>query len=387
MKKLDGLFDIVVDKRMLMVGYEQTQSGPRKQRPSAIAFKLVRFSRLKRLHESLRAQTYRPSEYVCFKVYEPKVRDVAAPATVDKVIQYSAHIVLEAAFHDVMIPTAYACRASGDRKRKYEEVFTACGVHALHKRPYGLYGQHEAATWLRDTMREMPGGWMVTIDCRKFFYSIDRELLKKLLRKRVADERFLWLLDTIIDSSPTGARGIPLGSATSQNFANIYLNELDQYSVRFLKVRKFMRYQDDIFAAFPTREGAKGFLGLAKAFLAERLHLQINESKTKISPVKNGVTGLGYVIKPTHTLLKDQITQRFKRKKKRMMARLAALPQARRARYRDEALRPVFGSFLGVLRWCNGYHLARKLLGGLNYVKVEDKNHRYGHPRPRKERR
>lgn len=386
MRKLDGLFDIAVDKRMLAVGYEQTQVGSRKHRPSAIAFKLVRFARLNRLRLSIEGLTYSPSRYICFKVHEPKVRDVAAPATPDKVIQYSAHIVLEAAYHDLMIPTAFACRASGDRKRKYEKVFEACGVHKLHSRPYGLYGQHEAFQYLQDIIKSLPDGWLVKIDCKHFFYNIDREILKCLLRKRIADKRFLWLLDTVIDSSPTGERGIPLGSATSQNFANIYLNELDQYTVRYLKVKKYMRYQDDTFAGFPTREEARVFLEKATRFLTERLHLPINEAKTKISPARNGLTGLGYVIRPTHALLKDQIIKRFKKKRKRMMARLAALPQRRRARYRDEALRPVIGSFLGVLRWCNGYHLAKRLFGDLRYIKVEDKNHLYGH-RPRKEKR
>lgn len=387
MRKIDGLFDKVTDPRMLMLGYEQTQDGDRKRRPTAITFRLMRFHRLEQIRSSLTNGTYRPGRYVTFEVREPKKRAVSAPMLPDKIVQYGVHLLLEAVYHDVFIPTSFACRG-GERKPSVEKVITDLGLHDLHTRPYGDYGQHVAYKKLQSYLREVPDGWVAWVDCKKFFYTVDRDLVKKLLRKRIADERFLRLCDTIIDSSPTGERGLPLGNSTSQNFANILLNELDQYVVRFLKAKRYMRYQDDIFAVFATKQEAKEYLDKVRACLVERLHLSPNPTKTKISPVKNGITALGFKIKATHAKLKKQTTQRETRKLNPMFKTLAALPSDRREDYRDEKIRPVIGSFLGMLRWCNGYGYAKKKFGHLNYVKIEDKRYFYGRKfRPRKENR
>lgn len=370
---------------MLLLGYEQTQINDRKERPVAVEYKLMRFHRLEQLRRSLIDKTYRPGAYVTFEVREPKRRLVSAPMLPDKIVQYGAHVLLEASFHDVFLPTSFACRG-GQRKASTEKVLTELGVHRIHRRPYRHYGQHAASKHLQAMMLEVPKGWVAWIDCKDFFYSVDREMLKRLIRKRIGDERFLWLLDTIIDSSPTGERGLPLGNATSQNFANTILNELDQYSVRFLHVKRYMRYNDDVFATFASREEAKEFLRLARAFLRDRLHLTPHPRKSKISPVANGITALGFKTWPTHSFVKDQTLRRANHKLKMMFRVMAKLPAREIRPYRDKKVVPVIGSELGMLRWSNGYGYARKKFGHLNYIRIEDKRYYYGRkPRPRKE--
>ena len=136
--------------------------------------------------------------------------------------------------------------------------------------------------------------WILKMDVSKFFYSINRDILKQILRKKINDEKFLRLLDMIIDSSPEGEKGIPLGNVTSQDFANIYLNELDQYAKRFLGLKYYVRYMDDIIVVLPTKEEAQRAKESLTAFLNERLDLQTNE-KTKIFPVDQGVNAYGFM--------------------------------------------------------------------------------------------
>ena len=148
---------------------------------------------------------------------------------------------------------------------------------------------------------------VIKIDARKFFYSIDRDLLKKILAKRFKKLkkkrpdmygdllRFYRLLCKVIDSSPEGERGIPLGNVSSQDFANIYLNELDQFCVRFLGAKLYTRYMDDIVIVAPSKEIAREWLAKIKEFLRARLHLDTNK-KTKVFYMRQGVNAYGFKI-------------------------------------------------------------------------------------------
>ncbi|HEX2938343.1 MAG TPA: RNA-directed DNA polymerase [Ruminiclostridium sp.] len=167
------------------------------------------------------------------------------------------------------------------------------------------------------------GGWIVKLDVKKFFYSIDRDILKQLLRKRIKDNRFLRLLNLIIDSSPEGDTGIPLGNVTSQDMANIYLNELDQFCVRYLHIKYYTRYMDDVVFIVPTRDMARDYLKRCTEFLRERLHLEINQ-KTKVFRLRQVVNAFGFKIWTTHRLLRNKSKQEMKRRIRAMDAKLKA---------------------------------------------------------------
>ena len=132
------------------------------------------------------------------------------------------------------------------------------------------------------------------MDIRKYFNSIDKKILYKILTRRIKDEKLLWLIRQILTAQKR-QKGIEIGNYTSQTFANIYLNELDQYATRKLKVPFYYRYMDDIVILFKTKKDAKEALDKIKKFLKEHLELELND-KTNIFRGKQGVNFCGYKI-------------------------------------------------------------------------------------------
>ena len=217
---------------------------------------------------------------------------------------------------------------------------------------------------------------VIKIDARKFFYSIDRDLLKKILAKRFKKLkkkrpdmygdllRFYRLLCKVIDSSPEGERGIPLGNVSSQDFANIYLNELDQFCVRFLGAKLYTRYMDDIVIIAPSKEIAQERLAKIKEFLRVRLHLDTNK-KTKVFYMRQGVNAYGFKIKATHLMLRTESKRREKRRIKAMVRKL------REGKITRAAVVQAVNSWLGFARWASAYNLAKKIFAPYRFIKTE----------------
>ena len=137
------------------------------------------------------------------------------------------------------------------------------------------------------------------MDITKYFQNIDKRILWKILKKKIKDKKLLWLTREILLSTE-GMVGLPLGNYTSQMFANIYLNELDQYAKHKLKCKYYYRYMDDIVIMCESKEIAKDYLSKISKFLDEKLHLTLN-SKTRIFKDIQGVNFCGYKINEKKT--------------------------------------------------------------------------------------
>ena len=118
------------------------------------------------------------------------------------------------------------------------------------------------------------------MDIKKYFNSIDKQILFNILKKKIKDKKLLWLIANILTVQKR-RKGIEIGNYTSQTFANIYLNEVDQYATKVLKVKYYYRYMDDTVILVKTKEEAKIILEKLKEFLKEKLQLELN-SKTQI---------------------------------------------------------------------------------------------------------
>ena len=157
---------------------------------------------------------------------------------------------------------------------------------------------HQATLDLQKAMQKMKKSYreyyILKMDVRKFFNSIDKKILYKILKKRIKDEKLLWLIRQIL-SAQERQKGIEIGNYTSQTFANIYLNELDQYATRKLKIKNYYRYMDDIVILARNKNEAKEYLNEIKEFLQKKLELELND-KTNIFKAKQGVNFCGYKI-------------------------------------------------------------------------------------------
>ncbi len=283
--------EFITDFSTLKLAYKQVIRGEKKYAKQALEFAMYDMYYLEQLQEELKSGIYEPSGYTAFCVYEPKKRLINAPAFRDKIVQYAVHLALQPIYTNVFYRHSYACLTGR--------------------------GQHRAMKRVQQMMREIKEGWIVKLDITKFFYSVDREILKVLLRKKISEEGFLRLLDSIVNSSPEGEVGIPLGNVTSQTLANIYLNEVDQFLTRFLGVKWYCRFMDDLVWILPTKEIAKSTLDATNTFLRERLRLETNE-KTKIFPLKQGVNAYGFQINVNRIKVRDSSKNRMWRRLNKM---------------------------------------------------------------------
>lgn len=189
-------------------------------------------------------------------------------------------------------------------------------------------GTHKAADrlqyWLRQTERKPERYYYLKMDISKYFYRVDHDILLKILARRIKDQRLLNLLEKIINcesmnfglppgkepdevevSDRLGNKGMPIGNLTSQMFANIYLNEVDQYAKHELGLHYYIRYMDDIIILHHDKKHLAEVKELLRTFLADELRLDLN-NKTAIRPCSMGIDFVGFRIWATHRRLKKK---------------------------------------------------------------------------------
>ena len=179
-------------------------------------------------------------------------------------------------------------------------------------------GMHNACLYVQEMMKYCKRIWnnyyIIKMDLRKYFDSIDKNILYKIISKKIQDEKLLKVIKQIIYSTE-GAKGQPIGNYTSQTFANIYLNEMDQYAKHILELKYWYRYMDDMIAIVRTKQEAIDKLTKIRKFLKEKLDLELN-SKTQIFKSKQGVNFCGYKINEYRMKIRDKGKKKLKNKVK-----------------------------------------------------------------------
>ena len=153
------------------------------------------------------------------------------------------------------------------------------------------------------------------MDIRKYFNNIDKNILWRILSRRIKDKKVMWVIGQVLKAQPR-KKGIEIGNYTSQTFANIYLNEVDQYVTRILKVKYYYRYMDDIVLFTKNKQDAKDILEKIKIFLRDNLELELND-KTAIFKSNQGVNFCGYKINEYRLKIRNKGKRKFKKKKEK----------------------------------------------------------------------
>lgn len=243
--------------------------------------------------EVLKHGTYQPGEYRVFKVWEPKERIIMALPFFDRVIQHMIVNFIEPIFEKRFLFHSYACR-----KGK--------GVHEASK---------TLSKWLYE-LEVVQGKKIYAIkgDIHHYFQSVSHDILKAEIRRYISDKALLKILDRIIDHNgifPPGV-GIPVGNLTSQLFANVYLNKLDQFVKHELKVKYYVRYMDDFIILSEDPAELRRLLAIIEEFLRRELRLELNP-KTTILAAKNGINFVGYIHYKDHKKIKKDAKRRLKK--------------------------------------------------------------------------
>ncbi len=222
-------------------------------------------------------------------------------------------------------------------------------------------GTHKAISRLESFCRKLSRNntkniFALKCDIKKFFDSIDHEILLNLIRNKIKDENAVWLIEIIIESFEKDIdRGLPLGNVSSQLFANIYLNELDQFIKYKLNIRCYIRYCDD----FIILDGDKDFLisliPKIKAFLDINLKLKLHPDKIVIRKYHQGIDFLGYVVLPHYRVLRTKTKKRILRKIKERSI------EFKNKVIDENSFNQSLQSYLGVLKHCKGYKIFREI--------------------------
>lgn len=267
------------------------------------------------LYEDLQALKYKHRAYKFFQTFDSKKRNIHVAEIRDRIVHRLIYDYLVDIYEPLFISNSYSSRLG---KGSHLAVKVFCYFAKLiHAENHGRC-------------------FVLKCDIKKYFENVKPDILFRLLKKHIADEKILKIAEEIIYSFPTG---IPLGNVTSQIFANIYLNDFDLFIKNVLKVRFYIRYNDDFVILDNNPKRLNIFLGKIREYLAKNCGLEIPEHKASIRKLSWGVDFLGYTILPRAVLLRNKT-------KDKMFFR---------------AKKENFVSYLGLLKRCHSFNLRQKL--------------------------
>jgi len=287
------------------------------------------------LHQELINKTYKPTKYQAFFVHDPKRRHIHKAIVLDRVLNQAIFRILYPIFDKHFISDSYSSRVKK--------------------------GTHEASRRLFIALRKKSENWkrpvfVLKCDIRKFFDSIDHIILFELIKKKILDIDTLWLISIILQSFEKSSNtGLPLGNATSQLFANIYLNELDQFIKHKLEVKHYFRYADDFVILQNNKIYLENLLEQTEDFLKNNLKLNLHPDKVFIRKLKQGIDFVGYVILPDVTVLRTKTKKRILKKLKKAQKEFLA------GKISKNEFQQIQASYIGVLKHCRSNKIKREI--------------------------
>lgn len=276
------------------------------------------------LHADLSSRRYKHSPYLAFNISDPKPRNIHKAAVRDRLLHHAIYKNLYPFFDKTFAASSFSCR-----KGK---------------------GMHKAINTFRSyiyqtSQNHTRTAWVLKCDIRKFFASIDHEILLRILREYVPDEDVMWLFAEILESfhSEKKGKGLPLGNLTSQLLVNIYMNKLDQFAKHSLKAKYYVRYADDFVFVSHDRKWLENILPRVSRFLWDELRLTLHPDKVSIKTIASGIDFLGWVHFPDHRVLRTSTKRRAF--------------QGIRKKEGDEA---TVQSYLGLMKHGNAYRVRQE---------------------------
>lgn len=311
-------------------------------KPEIIEFEMDLENNLSTILSNIKNGKYRVGTYRQFTIYEPKERIIKALPYVDRVVhQWYVEEFIKPFFVPKFIDTSFACLENKGTHKAVEM----------------------ASEYMRTFKRNSGDFWILKCDIKRFFYCINPYILFDILSKYISDKKLLEFTHLIIFDSRLEDEnlGIPIGNYTSQFFANIYLNELDQFIKHELKQKYYLRYMDDFVVLAKSKLECKTLKEQIKGFLDARLQLELN-SKSRYYPCNQGLNFCGYRIFPTHKLLRSSSKKTIKRNVKKWNYlwenNQLDIPNAMQSLH----------SWIGHSSHCNSYRIRAKILNSCKFL-------------------
>lgn len=285
-------FEEIISLDNLLLAWQEFIKG-KKSKPDVQEFSLRLFDNILELHNNLVNKSYRHGGYKNFYINDPKRRHIHKAGVADRLLHHAVYRILYPFFERTFIANSYSCR--------------------LDK------GTHKALNRFRDfalieSKNNTRTCWVLKIDIRKFFASIDHQILLEILGEYIQEKDVIWLFEQVIRSYFAEANknvGLPLGNLTSQLFANIYLNPFDRWVKHNLKVKYYLRYADDMVFLSANKQRLAEILPKINLFLQGNLKLNLHPDKIFINTIASGINFLGWIHFPDHRILRKSTRRRM----------------------------------------------------------------------------
>ncbi len=344
MKRIGNIYKEIYSYENLLAAYHNAAMG-RRYRHDVMSFTQNLEENLVQIQNELIWHKYKVGEYHEFFVHDPKKRLIMSLPFKDRVVQWAIYRVLNPIFDRRYINTSYGCRIGG--------------------------GTHRAIKQLQKYIRiTPPPAYVLKLDMSKYFYRVNHAILFEILNKIFKDKEVLWLMKTIIygdhlfgiqlddhnyEKERVPGVGMAIGNLTSQMFANLYLNELDQYCKHHLHVKHYIRYMDDIAIVSDNKRQLWQYEREIEEFIASKLALKLN-NKTSVNGVRQGIDFCGYRVYRDHIKLRKKSSLHMKRRLRQIQKQYYNW-NASAQNYHDSLM-----SYLGGLKHCDGYKLTQAIL-------------------------
>ena len=278
----------------LLLAWEEFIMGKRSKK-DVQEFYMHLMDNILSLHYDLSNQIYHHGSYEEFNISDPKPRIINKASVRDRLLHHAVYRILYPFFDEKFTSDSFSCR---DKK-----------------------GTHRAIKRLDDFYRKVSKNktrtcWVLKCDIKKFFHSINQQVLLDILEKYIQDRDIVNLLREIIASFHYAKEGVglPLGNLTSQLFANVYMNEFDQFVKHKLKIKHYIRYADDFVILSEDKNYLKEVIPVIRDFLQNNLSLTLHPDKIYIKTLYSGIDFLGWVNFKHHKTIRDTTKKRIFKK-------------------------------------------------------------------------
>lgn len=339
MKVYRNLFNKIIEPETLFLAWKEFKNGKNKK-PDVLLFEQELEQNIFKLARTLKMKTYKHDKYSDFYISDPKRRHIHKATVRDRVLHHAIVMTLNNIFEPTFIANSFSCRIGK--------------------------GNHKGVIALRNMVRKESKNdtkqcYILKCDIQKFFDSIDHNILLSILRRKIKDPDTMWLIENVIESYTSERsdlfhrKGVPIGNLTSQLFANVYMNEFDQFMKHELRVNHYARYTDDFVVVSNDKLYLENLILRISNYLETNLLLNLHPNKIDILSYSRGIDFLGYVVFPHHTLVR-------KRTKARMLWKFEEKIKIYHTKgIEKKSVEASLNSYLGVLSHANAYEFSTNL--------------------------
>lgn len=244
MQTYKNLYPEIYSIKNLVIAWRNAKKGKTKK-DYVLEFERSLGANFKSIHEELKNQTYKPTPLKTFILRDPKIRKISKSDFRDRVVHHAVCNIIEPIFDKTFIHDNCANRKGKGNLFAISRFYKFVGKVSKNGKINGWFNKNQIK------------GYCLKADIKHYFREVDHDILIKIIKRKISDEKVIWLIERILDNNvydnPKG-KGMPLGNLTSQFFANVYLNELDRFVKHVLRAKFYIRYVDDFVLLDSSRE-------------------------------------------------------------------------------------------------------------------------------------